>query len=119
MAGQDIEMNNFAQVTNAEYVYVELADGSQAKMRKSAFQTMTYLSHLYNQYDVNDLNPGEVYITENAINAPVQTWVYVKTFGSDKTPDRAQLAVSIVSGKVWIRVRNGNTWMGWKSITIT
>lgn len=35
MAEQDIKMNQFQIVSNASYVYVELADGSQAKIKKS------------------------------------------------------------------------------------
>lgn len=35
MAEQDIKMNQFQVVTDADYVYVELADGSQGKIKKS------------------------------------------------------------------------------------
>ncbi|WP_300701017.1 hypothetical protein [Bacteroides sp.] len=35
MAGQDIEMNNFASATDAAYVYGELANGSQVKIKKA------------------------------------------------------------------------------------
>ncbi len=35
MAGQDIAMNQFQIVTGAPYIYVELADGSQGKIKKS------------------------------------------------------------------------------------
>ncbi|WP_300701022.1 hypothetical protein [Bacteroides sp.] len=33
MAGQDIEMNVFASATDGEYIYGELSDGSQVKIR--------------------------------------------------------------------------------------
>ena len=32
---QDIKMNQFQVVTDAPYIYVELADGSQGKIKKS------------------------------------------------------------------------------------
>ncbi len=32
---QDIAMNQFQMVTDAPYIYVELADGSQGKIKKS------------------------------------------------------------------------------------
>lgn len=35
MAGQDIEMNNFATVQDAAYVYAEDANGNQVKMLKA------------------------------------------------------------------------------------
>lgn len=35
MAGSDIAMNQFQIVSDAPYVYVELADGSQGKIKKS------------------------------------------------------------------------------------
>ena len=35
MAEQDIAMNQFQIVTDADYVYVELADGRQGKIKKS------------------------------------------------------------------------------------
>lgn len=35
MAGQDIEMNAFKIASDAPYIYVELADGSQGKIKKS------------------------------------------------------------------------------------
>lgn len=35
MAGDDIAMNQFQIVSDAPYVYVELADGSQGKIKKS------------------------------------------------------------------------------------
>lgn len=35
MAGQDMPMNGFPIVTSADYVYVELANGSQGKIKKS------------------------------------------------------------------------------------
>ena len=34
MAGDDIAMNQFQIVSDAPYVYVELADGSQGKIKK-------------------------------------------------------------------------------------
>ena len=35
MAGDDIAMNQFQVVSDAPYIYVELADGSQGKIKKS------------------------------------------------------------------------------------
>lgn len=35
MAGQDIPMNGFPVVADANYIYVELANGSQGKIKKS------------------------------------------------------------------------------------
>ena len=35
MAGSDIAMNQFQIVSDAPFVYVELADGSQGKIKKS------------------------------------------------------------------------------------
>ena len=35
MAGSDIAMNQFQIVSDAQYVYIELADGSQGKIKKS------------------------------------------------------------------------------------
>lgn len=40
MATEDIRMNNFAQATDADYFYVELADGSQGKMKKSSLASL-------------------------------------------------------------------------------
>ena len=34
---EDIKMNVFPQVTSAEYIYGELVDGSQIKIKKSLF----------------------------------------------------------------------------------
>ena len=40
MATEDIKMNQFQIVSDAPYVYVELADGSQGKIKKSDLANM-------------------------------------------------------------------------------
>lgn len=37
---EDIKMNAFQEVEDYEYIYVELADGSQAKIKKSVLANL-------------------------------------------------------------------------------
>ena len=42
MAGKDIEMNTFSPATDCEYIYIELANGSQGKIKKSDLAKIVY-----------------------------------------------------------------------------
>lgn len=56
MAGKDIEMNDFALVMDALYVYGELADGSQVKFKKRDLLISGGICKLY-----IDIGPGASY----------------------------------------------------------
>ena len=55
MADSDIAMNQFKMVTTAPYIYVELADGSQGKIKKSDLADI-----LFNQVGLYSQNVRKV-----------------------------------------------------------
>ena len=78
----DKRMNEFTLATNAEYIYIELVDGSQAKIKKSVFASLVRdeikESFLQNNTkaieDCNSLdtyeNNGLYWINEDTKNVP-------------------------------------------------
>ena len=75
---QDIAMNQFQMVTDAPYIYVELADGSQGKIKKSDLLSSVLSGNLnYPNGDINELkNNGIYYVgsnpTEKHHSPPIQ-----------------------------------------------
>lgn len=65
----DKRMNQFTPATNMEYVYAELADGSQVKIKKSdLFSLLFQVKYSFNG-DLNDLKEnGIFYTTGDTIN---------------------------------------------------
>ena len=82
---EDIKMNAFQEVEDYEYIYVELADGSQAKIKKSVLanliRTEIKESFLQNNTEIIDdcnslgtyENNGLYWINEDTKNAPPLT----------------------------------------------
>ena len=71
----DKKMNEFQQVADAEYVYVEAADGSQVKIKKSdLFSSIFQYRGLASSNDFNDNDISGSYQTgdfsRNAANNP-------------------------------------------------
>ena len=66
--------------------------------------------------DFNDLTENCVYSIENGANAPdsVQTWWVCAVFRVDNNPDYLfQFAVSLTTGRIYIRARNGGNYGAW------
>lgn len=76
---QDIEMNAFTPVNDAEYIYVELANGSQGKMRKS--ELMQLISSYYPQIERLNYGLGGVnHVSSNTSEIAENQWVYAVGF---------------------------------------
>ena len=116
MAEQDIAMNEFPTVTDAAYIYAESSNGSQVKINKRDLQGVLAKSFVHAEYNVDELQAGEVYI-QSVVNGPVKSWLYVKTLAIDNYSGAVQIAVSIAEIKMWVRTRSNNIWSQWKAIS--
>ncbi|WP_456059171.1 pyocin knob domain-containing protein, partial [Bacteroides clarus] len=64
--------------------------------------------------DLDNLLPGEYYISGNLRNAPSsEDWFFVKVIG---VGDLLQYATSVTSDTLWRRVKMNGAWRVWKSI---
>ena len=115
MAEQDIKMNQFQTVTDADYVYVEKGN-NQGKIKKSDLQGVLAKSFVHAEYNVDELQAGEAYI-HSVVNGPVESWLYVKTLAIDNYSGAVQIAVSVAEIKMWVRTRSNNIWTQWKAIS--
>lgn len=121
---QDIKMNQFQVVTDAPYVYVELADGSQGKIKKSDLfaSVFAYKSLLREDKDLNDISENGIYYSANALNSPERvTGLLLHYMETDMA---SQILINSRTGELYTRSRVYNTgnwdkWTGWKSIALT
>ena len=120
---QDIKMNQFQVVTDAPYIYVELADGSQGKIKKSdllseVFQYRGDVSENYDNFIENGIY--QIYSGANVTNAPTgigygmllvfKTKFYLFQIAMDVRPSNIS---------VKLRTNSGPAWSDWKSVTLT
>ena len=121
---QDIKMNQFQVVTDAPYIYVELADGSQGKIKKSdLLNAMFQKGTPVKDYNLNT-EIGIYYINvsvNGTINGPSNSISYGILFVLKGLNNYiVQIACSVTGLlNVFIRTRTELTWSEWKSITIT
>ena len=121
---QDIAMNQFQMVTDAPYIYVELADGSQGKIKKSdLLNAMFQKGTPVKDYNLNT-EIGIYYINvsvNGTINGPSNSISYGILFVLKGLNNYiVQIACSVTGLlNVFIRTRTELTWSEWKSITIT
>lgn len=138
---QDIAMNQFQVVSDAPYIYVELADGSQGKIKKSDLVEViraampvvtTDKNGLYskddfplrgytNKYDLNTINRNAcIRISNIHLNGPVA--------GSNYGCLRCSVYEEYIlqeywglDGILWVRqsTNRGETWEEWKSVKFT
>ena len=96
---EDIKMNAFQEVEDYEYIYVELADGSQAKIKKSTYE-----------------NNGLYWINEDTKNAPPLTDYKLAFLFKLTSPGfYYQLCVEPYTNNRWYRWFS-NYWSDWKKI---
>ena len=124
MAEQDIKMNQFQIVSDAPYVYVELADGSQGKIKKSDLFTsvFAYKGLLRENKDLNTISENGIYYSANALNSPERvTGLLLHYMETDMA---SQILINSRTGELYTRSQVYNTgnwdkWTEWKSITLT
>lgn len=120
---QDIKMNQFQIVSGAPYVYVELADGSQGKIKKSnllseMFQYRGDVSENYDNFIENGIY--QIYSGPNVTNAPDGiSFGFLLVFKTKLY--LAQIALEVRPGNIAVKLRtnSGPAWSGWKSVTLT
>ena len=121
---QDIAMNQFQMVTDAPYIYVELADGSQGKIKKSdLLNAMFQKGTPVKDYNLNT-EIGIYYINvsvNGTINGPSNSISYGILFVLKGLNNYiVQIACSVTGLlNVFIRTRTELTWSEWKSVNIT
>ena len=121
---QDIKMNQFQVVTDAPYIYVELADGSQGKIKKSdLLNAMFQKGTPVEDYNLNT-EIGIYYINvsvNGTINGPSNSISYGILFVLKGLNNYiVQIACSVTGLlNVFIRTRTEFTWSEWKSVNIT
>ena len=125
---EDIKMNAFQEVEDYEYIYVELADGSQAKIKKSVLanllRTEIKESFLQNNTEIIDdcnslgtyENNGLYWINEDTKNAPPLTDYKLAFLFKLTSPGfYYQLCVEPYTNNRWYRWFS-NYWSDWKKI---
>lgn len=121
---QDIAMNQFQMVTDAPYIYVELADGSQGKIKKSdLLNAMFQKGTPVKDYNLNT-EIGIYYINvsvNGTINGPSNSISYGILFVLKGLNNYiVQIACSVTGLlNVFIRTRTELAWSEWKSVNIT
>ena len=123
---EDIKMNAFQEVEDYEYIYVELADGSQAKIKKSVLanliRTEIKESFLQNNTEIIDdcnslgtyENNGLYWINEDTKNAPPLTDYKLAFLFKLTSPGfYYQLCVEPYTNNRWYRWFS-NYWSDWK-----
>ena len=124
MAGDDIAMNQFQIVSDAPYIYVELADGSQGKIKKSdLLNAMFQKGTPVKDYNLNT-EIGIYYINvsvNGTINGPSNSISYGILFVLKGLNNYiVQIACSVTGLlNVFIRTRTELAWSEWKSVNIT
>lgn len=121
---QDIAMNQFQIVSDAPYIYVELADGSQGKIKKSDLFTrvFAYKGLLREGKDLNTISENGIYYSANALNSPERVNGLLLHYM--ETDMASQILISSRTGELYTRSQVYNTgnwdkWTEWKSITLT
>lgn len=108
MAGDDIAMNQFQIVTDADYVYVEKTDSGQAKMELPSLSALlsikgigiTSLNDLNEAYKVLNEGLSIVYIGETE-NSPIEYGVCIHVQRSLKGDvGGSQFIFQMVSGRL-------------------
>lgn len=116
MAGQDIAMNQFQIVSDAPYVYVELADGSQGKIKKSDLLGALFQDRGTFEGDVNELRTaGMYYVTGNTQNTPPGYYGLMLVFESGAGIAQRIYSVSGNPSKERVLLYNGGNWDTWSN----
>ena len=124
---EDRKMNDFAQVTDAEYIYAETADRSQVKIRKSDLLNALFQDRgaIKVNTDFNTIVTTGIYQyfieVGSVLNGPGFNRMILLCF---KTSGHvAQIAVSIGPDYSGIKYRgswnSGGDWLKWTSINLT
>ena len=116
MAEQDIKMNQFQIVSGAPYVYVELADGSQGKIKKSDLLGALFQDRGTFEGDVNELRTaGMYYVTGNTKNIPSGYYGLMLVFRSG--PGIVQIVYSVAGrpSKERVLLSNNGNWDIWSN----
>lgn len=126
--GEDIKMNAFQEVEDYEYIYVELADDSQAKIKKSVLANLIRIeikeSFLQNNTEViedcNSIgtyeNNGLYWINEDTKNAPPLTGYKLAFLFKLTSPGfYYQLCIEPYTNNRWYRWFS-HSWSDWEKI---
>lgn len=119
MAEQDIKMNQFQVVTDADYVYVE-KENSQGKIKKSDLFNGLFIGKGTFEGDVNELTqPGMYYINGKTQNVPSGYSGLMVVFYFGRAT--AQIVYNVFNGEFKKRAllyNNGkwDTWSDWKTM---
>ena len=109
---QDIAMNAFQIVTDAEYIYAEATNGSQVKIRKSDLKLQMYKINTIKDGDLNNVvEAGEYIVWSTVANIPAYSFYWVKVIGST---DFVQIAISFSDLKEYKRSCVNGAWTQWK-----
>lgn len=119
----DIRMNNFTPATDVDYFYVELADGSQGKIKKTDVinllkKAFTYVDEMTWDRDVNVCNRTGVFrIIQGASNGPAGTPMgsFLLNFYWNSEAQK-QLFFLYGSESIYKRSMISGVWGAWNSI---
>ncbi len=110
---QDIAMNQFQIVSDAPYIYVELADGSQGKIKKSDLKLQMSKTTTIKDGDLNNVvEAGEYFVWSTVANIPSYSFYWVKVIGS--VTDFVQIAIAFSDLKEYKRSYVNGAWSQWK-----
>ena len=117
MAGDDIAMNQFQIVSDADYVYVE-KENSQGKIKKSDLLNAMFQKGSLAQ-NANDLVQTGIYRGGNIENAPSNDISAIIVFNA--SPYIIHFCLAMTTGRIYYRrsVNNGESWYSWLSINTT
>lgn len=123
---QDMPMNGFKIASDSQYVYVELADGSQGKIRKSDLFSILFQNRGNSSNPDNSIESGVYGMnTDGGItsNSPVGHGILLvfRTLSGSAGGGSpiVQIAINYQCTSVKVRARWVNDWSVWKTITLT
>ena len=111
----DIKMNEFVSADDANYVYGELANGIQVKIKVTDLFSGVVKDRFVFEGDANNLNtPGIYYITGNTMNVANCTGLMIVFFCNGVA---AQMTFNVFTGTSLKRVRlyNNGKWDIWST----
>ena len=128
MADDDINMNSFAQATDAAYIYAESSNGSQVKIKKSDLLSSLFQGRGDVTSNLDDYTTTGFYgINGGIYNTGVVSYGMLLVFngtgvaGGGLGNPIVQIAFNGYHPAVAMKIRVSWTdkWSDWKSVTLT
>ena len=122
---EDIKMNSFSQATDAAYIYGELSNGSQVKIKKEDLANIieSYLGKTIRAkaYFTTSLNDE---IASFGYNGSMEdgsgiTGPYISAISDKEGANGIQIKVNYSATIFKIRICSNNKFSEWRSVTLT